>query len=101
LLKDPASVIAVQLLHGLTFAGLYVVGSAYLADTAGGATGFALSLFTAAFNLGGVAGGYLLALVQARYGYTSMYLAAAALSTLSLPLLLASAMLGSRPRATR
>ena len=99
LLKSPAQVIAVQLLHGLTFAGLYVVGSAYLADAAGGATGFALSLFTAAFNLGGVAGGYLLALVQARYGYTIMYLAAAALSSISLPLLLASAALGSRPRA--
>jgi len=99
LLRRPAQVVTAQLLHGLTFAGLYVVGSAHLADAAGGATGFALSLFTAAFNLGGVVGGYLLALVQARCGYAGMYLAAAALSSLSLPLLLASAKLGSRQRS--
>jgi len=86
--QAPSHAIVVQMLHGLTFGGLYVVSTAYLAEAAGGAAGLALSLYTVASNLGGIAGGYLLAYVASLYGFRIMYLAAAAISSLSLPLLL-------------
>ncbi len=89
LVRDAVWVVLVQLLHGLTFAGLYVVGSTLLAEEAPGSVGLALSFFTVAFSLGGVIGGYLLALVQANYGYFAMYACASAVSATSIPLLLA------------
>lgn len=89
LVRDTVCVVLIQLLHGLTFAGLYVVGSALLTEEAPGSVGLALSFFTVAFNLGNVVGGYLLALVQATYGYFTMYVFASVVSAVSIPLLLA------------
>lgn len=94
LLRDPALVIATQLLHGLTFGGLYVVATAHLAEEMAGAAGVASSVYPIAANLGSVLGGYLLALVLAGSDFRSMYLTAAALSSLALPLLFAPEIFG-------
>jgi len=81
--------ILVQLLHGLTFGGLYVVSTAYIADEVGSrGAGLALSLYTASTTAGGLVGGYLPGCVVEREGYRAMYVVAAAISLLSyLPLL--------------
>lgn len=87
-LRDPILVVAVQLLHGLTFGGLYVVTTAYLTEELGVA-GVASSLYPVASSLGSMLGGYLLALTLASRGFHAMYMAAAAISGLSVPLLYA------------
>ncbi|MEM1509778.1 MAG: MFS transporter [Thermofilaceae archaeon] len=97
LIRDAVWVVLIQLFHGLTFAGLYVVGSALLTEEASESVGLALSFFTVAFNLGNVIGGYLLALVQATYGYFMMYMFASAVSAVSIPLLVAL----SRPKSCK
>ena len=89
LLSDPALVVGVQLLHGLTFGGLYVAATAYFTEELRGAAGTAAGLYPLASGLGGMLGGYLLALVLASRGFRAMYAAAAAVSALSLPVLFA------------
>ncbi|MCS7104874.1 MAG: MFS transporter [Thermofilaceae archaeon] len=89
LLREPALVIAVQLLHGLTFGGLYVVATAYLTETLIDAKGVAASLYPIASNLGGMIGGYLLGVLLSKQGFSTMYLTAAAISFFSIPLLYA------------
>lgn len=99
LLRDPLLVIAVQLLHGLTFGGLYVVTVAYLTERMAGASGVASSIFPVASNVGSIAGGYLLGVLLSTYGFTTMYLTAAAVSCSALPLIYARR-LGSLPHPT-
>ncbi|MEM1642253.1 MAG: MFS transporter [Thermofilaceae archaeon] len=89
LLRNPLLVIAAQLLHGLTFGGLYVVTVAYLTEQMTGAAGVASSIFPVASNVGNMVGGYLLGVLLSTYGFTTMYLAAAAISSLAIPLLYA------------
>ena len=82
--RTPAEAILVQLLHGLTFGGLYVASTAYIADEVGSrGAGLALSLYTASTTAGGLIGGYLLGCLVEREGYRAMYATAAALSLLS------------------
>ena len=98
LARSPVKAILAQLLHGLTFGGLYVVSTAYIADEVGSrGAGLALSLYTASTTAGGLVGGYLLGCVVEREGYRAMYVVAAAISLLSYLPLLVSHRAGRNP----
>ena len=87
-LHEPLLVIAVQLLHGLTFGGLYVVSVAYLSESVGTEfKGLALSLYTIFSNIGSFIGNYVLGYMVDVYGFTLMYYAAALFSSFSVPIL--------------
>ena len=81
-------VIIMRLLHGLTFGGLYIVSTAYLSEVMKEEEGFALSLYTIFMNMGNLVGNYLLASILSFSNFRIMYLAAAFISGLSIPIFL-------------
>lgn len=85
---EPWLVVAAQLLHGLTFGGLYVVSVAYLSEAVDpDLKGLALSLYTIFSNIGSFIGNYTLGYIVDGYGFTLMYYVAALISSLSIPTL--------------
>lgn len=83
----PFYTIIVQLLHGLTFGGLYVTSTAYITEIVEDEEkGFALSLYTIATNTGGFMGSYMLAYILTVTNFRTMYMIAALISSLSIPL---------------
>lgn len=83
----PHYAIVVQLLHGLTFGGLYVASTAYITESVrDDERGFALSLYTITANMGGFIGSYALAHVITILGFRAMYMVAALISGFSIPL---------------
>ena len=85
---EPWLVVAAQLLHGLTFGGLYVVSVAYLSEAVNpDLKGLALSLYTIFSNIGSFIGNYTLGYIVDSYGFTLMYYTAALISSLSIPTL--------------
>jgi len=96
LTRNPILVIIVQLLHGLTFGGLYVVSIAYLSDSVPeDMKGLTLSFYTIFMNLGVFIGNYIMGFIVDRFGFDMMYFIAALISFLSLPTLI---ILSSRRR---
>ncbi|RLF23858.1 MAG: hypothetical protein DRN15_03800 [Thermoprotei archaeon] len=89
LVGRPELVILVQLLHGLTFGGLYVVSTAYLSDSVPeDMKGLTLSLYTIFMNLGSFVGNYMMGFIVEKLGYEIMYFTAATISLLSIPTLI-------------
>ena len=85
---EPWLVIAAQLLHGLTFGGLYVVSVAYLSEAVDpDLKGLALSLYTIFSNIGSFIGNYMLGYIVESHGFTLMYYTAVLISSLSIPTL--------------
>lgn len=83
----PFYAISVQLLHGLTFGGLYVVSIAYITELVEDKErGFALSLYTIATNIGSFIGGYMLAYILTVTNFRTMYMIVALISSFSIPL---------------
>jgi len=83
---DPVQVIAVQLLHGVTWGGLHVVTTTYLSEiTSEESRGFVLSTFSVVTRIGSIIGGYVLALVVEELGFIPMYTLVAVISSLSVP----------------
>ncbi|RLF19618.1 MAG: hypothetical protein DRZ82_05080 [Thermoprotei archaeon] len=94
--RDPILVVLVQLLHGLTFGGLYVVSTAYISDSVPeDMKGLALSLYTIFTNLGSFIGNYMMGSIVRSYGFVVMYFMAAFISSISIPTLV---MFSSRHR---
>ena len=88
LVGNPVLVIIVQLLHGLTFGGLYVVSVAHLSDSVPeDMKGIVLGLYTIFMSLGSFIGNYLMGFIVNGFGFTLMYFIAAILSSLSIPIL--------------
>jgi len=90
-MKNPILVALVQLLHGLTFGGLYVVSIAYLSDSVSeNLKGLVLSTYTVVMNISSFIGNYLMGYILESYGFKVMYLSAAIISSLSVPILIMS-----------
>jgi len=88
---NPFLVILVQLLHGLTFGGLYVVSTAYISEIVSeDRKGLALSLYTVFMNLGSFIGNYILGWVADFIGFETMYYLAALISSFSIVIILLS-----------
>ena len=66
-----------------------MVSTAYLSESVEeGERGFALSLYTISMNTGNFIGSYFLAYTLTLSGFRSMYIIAAIISSLSIPILL-------------
>jgi len=85
---EPLLIIGVQLMHGVTFGGLYVVSVSYLSEAVDeDLKGSALSLYTINLNVGRFIGNYLLGFLVDNYDFLLMYYAAALISSFSIPIL--------------
>jgi len=84
---NPWLIIGAQLLHGLTFGGLYVVSVSYLSEVVDeDSRGLALSLYSIDSNVSRFIGNYLLGFVADNYGFVPMYYIAALISAFSVPI---------------
>ena len=85
---NPWVIIGAQLLHGLTFGGLYVVSVSYLSEAVDeDLKGLALSLYSINSGIARFLGNYFLGFLVDNYGFVTMYYAAALISAFSIPIL--------------
>lgn len=71
---NPVYVLSVQLLHSLTFGGVYVVSVAYMSDIIPNeARGMAMSFFAMAMSFGSIFGSSIAGLLVSYFGFKMMY----------------------------
>jgi len=96
---NPWIIIGAQLLHGLTFGGLYVVSVSYLSEAVDeDLQGLALSLYSINSSIARFIGNYLLGFLVDNYGFVPMYYAAALISAFSIPILTLLSQQGSQKK---
>jgi len=94
---NPGLIIGAQLLHGLTFGGLYVVSVSYLSEAVDeDLKGLALSLYSINSSIARFLGNYFLGLLVDNYGFVPMYYVAALISDFSIPILTSLSQQGSQ-----